>query len=147
MNIHHKALVLVADGKKFLLLRNVGTFEAPELVVEASGQQENPPTRDQGTDQPGRSAASLGDVHSAMEPTDFHQLEEDRFAADIANLLDAWVANGEMPELVVVAPPRTLAQFRKHFSAAIGKTVVAEVAKDLTKHPVDEIARILSRDE
>lgn len=144
MFVHHKALVLVADGHKFLLLRNRGNFQAPELVVEASGEMDNPPTHEQGTDQPGRRAASRDGVRSAMETTDFHQLEEDRFASDIAGLLEGWTRTGDMEKLIVVAPPHMLAELRRHYSQAVIDCLVAEIDKDLTKHPVKEITRILA---
>lgn len=146
MNIHHNALILVADGKKFLMLRNVGDFTTPVLRFEGGGEQENPSTRDQGSDQPGRTFGSSGSTRSAMEQTDFHQLEEDQFAAQAAELLGKLERSGDFEELIVVAPPRTLAELRKQFDKAVKGRVVAEIAKDLTKHPVDEITAILSRE-
>lgn len=144
MDIHHNTLILVADGRKFLLLRNTGDFSTPTLIIEASGEQENPPTHEQGTDRPGRSASGRDGVHSSMEPTDFHQIEADRFAADVAEILDGWMRSGDIKELIVVAPPRTLAELRKHYTRTVADRLVGEVNKDLTKHPVQEIARILS---
>lgn len=146
MLIPHQALVLVADGRKFLLLRNVGHSSDPVLVFEGNGEQENPPTQLQGSDTPGRSA-SYGNARSAMEQTDFHQLEEDRFAGDVAGLLGRLASAGDFTKLVVVAPPRTLAELRRRFSRPLNDRVVAEVSKDLTNHPVAEIAAILSRGE
>ena len=144
MLIPHQALVLVADGRKFLLLRNAGDFRDPVLVFEGNGEKENPPTQGYGTDAPGRSA-SYGNARSAMEQTDFHQLEEDRFASDVAGLLERLATAGDFEKLIVVAPPRTLAALRKRFSRTLGQRIMAEVAKDLTNHPVAEIAAILSR--
>lgn len=144
MLIPHKALVLVADGRKFLLLRNIGDWRDPVLVFEGNGEMENPPTQMQGTDLPGRSA-SYGSARSAMEQTDFHQLEEDRFAGDIAGLLDRLAVAGDFEKLIVVAPPRTLAGLRKRFSRTLSGRIIAEINKDLTKHPVTDIAAILTR--
>jgi protein required for attachment to host cells len=144
MLIPHKALVVVADGGKFLLLRNVGDFRDPVLVFEGNGEKENPPTQMYGTDVPGRSP-SYGNARSAMEPTDFHQLEENRFAGDVAGLLERLADAGDFEKLIVVAPPRTLAELRKRFSRSLSNCVMAEVGKDLTNHPVAEIAAILSR--
>jgi protein required for attachment to host cells len=44
---------------------------------------------------------------------------------------------------VVVAPARTLADLRASFSPALRRKIIAEVDKDLTKHPVHEIERLL----
>ncbi len=41
--------------------------------------------------------------------------------------------------LVVVAPPRMLADLRHAFHPDVQKRIIAEIAKDLTKHPVSEI--------
>ena len=48
-----------------------------------------------------------------------------------------------VPALVVVAPPRTLADLRTAFHADVKKRIVAEVGKDLTKHPVGDIEKHL----
>ncbi len=70
MNLHHDALVLVADGQKYLLLRNGGDFRNPVLKVEASAERSGAPTRDLGSDQPGRAFSSAGGTPSAMEQTE-----------------------------------------------------------------------------
>jgi protein required for attachment to host cells len=43
-----------------------------------------------------------------------------------------------------VAPPRTLAELRLAFHPDVKACIVAEVNKDLTKHPVDEIEKHLT---
>ena len=46
-------------------------------------------------------------------------------------------------EIVVVAPPRTLAELRHVFHADVKKRIIAEIDKDLTGHPVPEITRLI----
>ena len=58
--ISHNALVLIGDGQKALFLRNKGTAQQVKLEVEQILEQDNPATREQGTDRPGRSVASVG---------------------------------------------------------------------------------------
>lgn len=147
MIIHYGAMVLVADGEKYLLLRNTGTAVHPQLTYEGGGGQDNPATAQQGTDAPGRTLAGSGSARSAMDQTDFHQIAEDLFAAHIAGLLSRLAGAGDYDELIVVAPPRCLAELRGQFDAAVNDRVVAEISKDLTKHPVGEITEILSREE
>ena len=48
--------------------------------------------------------ASAGPGHNAYEETDFHQLEEDRFAAETAELLRKRALRNEFESLIVVAP-------------------------------------------
>ncbi len=144
MLIHHRALVLIADGKRYLLLRNVGTLTEPELAYEGGAEQSNPATSEQGSDRPGRAYASVGARRSAVAQTDFHQLEEDRFAGEIAAHMGRLAGAGDYAELIVVAPPRTLAELRRCFARPVTDRIVAEMANDLTKHPVPKIAAALA---
>ena len=42
MDLPHKSVVMVADGRKMLFLRNEGDAAFPNLVVEEAVEQENP---------------------------------------------------------------------------------------------------------
>jgi protein required for attachment to host cells len=143
VRISHDAVVLVGDGRKALILRNHGDEVHPNLKVEALFEQENPATHEQGADRPGRTNDAFGNK-SAMEQTDWHRLEEDRFAKEIADTLYGLAHAGRFDELVVVAPPRTLGELRRAFHAEVRKRVVAEVDKDLTGHPISEIEKALT---
>lgn len=143
MRVPHKSMVVVADGAKALFFRNEGDGEHPNLVVERKDEQDNPPDREQSSDAPGRSFASFSPGRSAYEETDFHQLEEDRFAADTAELLNRRALEGDFDSLVIVAPPRTLGELRKHLHKEVQKRIAAEIPKTLTGHPVPEIEKIL----
>jgi protein required for attachment to host cells len=46
-----------------------------------------------------------------------------------------------VPALVIVAPPRILADLRRALHPDVKARVVAEINKDLSKHPVWEIER------
>jgi protein required for attachment to host cells len=147
MMLPNNTLVLVADGRKMLFLRNSGEGSRITLTVEASKEQANPATREQGSDSPGRTAASTGMRRSAMEQTDFHQIEEDRFAAGAAQLLQTRALNNDFDALVVIAPPRTLGELRKHYHKAVESRIIQEIHKDLTDFPIDEIAAALGNAE
>ena len=47
--------VVVCDGKKALILENVGDWKFPNLQTREVFEQNNPPTHEQGSDAPGRS--------------------------------------------------------------------------------------------
>lgn len=138
------ALVLVSDGRRARLLRNQGTPVKPQLIVETALDRVNPPTREQGTDKPGRLHGGDGVSRSAIEQTDWHTQEEERFAADIAELLYKMEHAGKFEELVVVAPPKMLGDLRAKFHQEVADTVIAELPKDLTQYSVPEIGRMLS---
>jgi protein required for attachment to host cells len=144
MQVPHNSFVLVADGKKMLFFRNEGDAAFPKLEVERKREQENPADRDQKTDDRGRTFDSSGGAgRSAYEEVDFHQLEEDRFAAETAELLRKRALNNDFESLIIVAPPRTLGELRKHYHKEVEKRLMGEIAKDLTGHPVWEIEKIL----
>jgi protein required for attachment to host cells len=144
MQVPHNSFVVVADGRKMLFFRNEGDAEFLRLQVERKQVQDNPADRDQKTDAPGHTFdASGGAGRSAYEEVDFHQLEEDRFAAETAEMLRKRALRNEFESLIIVAPPRTLGELRKHYHKEVEKRLAAEVAKDLTGHPVAEIEKIL----
>jgi protein required for attachment to host cells len=140
--IPHNTLVLVGDGRKALFLRNLGAQVHIKLEVERLLKHDAPATRDLGTDRPGR-ATGPGEARSAMEQTDWHQLEEDRFVATIAEALARAAAADPDLQIAIVLPPKALGHLRAGMSPSVQKHVIAEIPKDLTHHPVKEIARHL----
>lgn len=142
--IPHDALVLIGDGAKALFLRNKGNPLNPRLVVEHILEQKNPASRDQGTDRPGRSVASVGAMQSAMEETDWHELAEERFAAEIAEVLYRHAHAKHFDKLVIVAPPKVLGRLRKSFHKEVTERIAAEIPKAMTSIPVPEIQRLLA---
>ena len=144
MQVPHKSFVVVADGKKMLFFRNEGDSQFPKLQVERKREQENPADRDQKTDTAGRAPSGSGGAgHSTYQEVDFHQLEEDRFAAETAELLKKRALRNDFESLIIVAPPKTLGELRKHYHKEVEKRLAGEIAKDLTGHPVNEIEKIL----
>ncbi|AMK18605.1 MULTISPECIES: host attachment family protein [Sphingobium] len=145
MWIDHGAMVLVADGRKMLVFRNKGDRTNPNLEAETVKVQDNPYDRDQASDAPGRAFNSVGSRRSAMEQTDFHELEETRFAAEAADLLKRGALSNDYEKLIVVAPPTALGEMRKRYHKEVQSRLVGEIAKDLANHPVPEIERIIAQ--
>ncbi len=143
MHLPHNSIVLVADGRKMLFLRNEGDNTDFNLVVEKAQEHVNPATRDQATDAAGRASSPRGGVQSSVEPTDFHQLEEDRFAAEAADFLKVRALKNDYESLIVVAPPKTLGELRKHYHKEVSSRLTGELDKDLTGHPIAEIEKAL----
>lgn len=140
--IPHGGMVFVGDGRKALFLRNEGDEKFPNLKVTRVLTHENPPTREQGSDRPGRAfKRAHTNLRSGVETTDWHELEEHRFAREVADALARLVRENGAKALVVVAPARTLADLRRLVADDVKKKIVAEFDKDLTKHPVDEIEK------
>ena len=76
-------------------------------------------TSEQGTDAPGRSINSVGARRSAMEQTDWHEQDEERFLTELSKRLNAAVMAGEAKSLVLVAPPRALGVLRQAYSSGL----------------------------
>ncbi len=143
MQVPNNGVVLVADGEKMLFFRNRGDGTHLKLVVEEKEVQDNPSHHEQATDTAGRAANTVGGRGGSMDEVDFHQQEEDRFAADAAAMLKVRALGNDFDALIVVAPPRTLGELRKHYHKEVERRLSGEIAKDLTGHPVAEIERII----
>ncbi|MCW6506538.1 host attachment family protein [Lichenifustis flavocetrariae] len=141
--VRHGAWIVIGDGKKALVLHNEGDAELLNLRRVSVRESDNPATRDQGSDQPGRASASVGTAGSAMEQTDWHQIEADRFAAALAEDINTAAREQLFKELIVVAPPKTLAELRREFGKDTQKRIVGELAKDYTHHTIPEIESLL----
>ena len=140
--IPHNALVLVADGTRALFLRNEGDALVANLKTELVLTDDNPPTHEQGTDRPGHSVKIPGTQRrSGMEPTDWHDIEEHRFARRVAAAAEKLVRTQHVKALLVAAPPRTLAELRRSFHDDVKQRIVAEFDKDLTRHSVADIEK------
>lgn len=148
MQIDHETWIVVADGAKFLLLRNAGDRDFINLEVVAHESDATAPARALSSDRAGRRydatrPATGGGVRpsgrSAMEETDWHRVAEDRFAEEIAARLRRWASDGRFQRLVVVAAPRTLGALRKSYGDDLARRVTAEIDKDLTNLPLDGI--------
>lgn len=145
MQVPHNSFVVVADGEKMLFFRNEGDGEFLKLEVERKRVQDNPPSREQKADEAGRTFdASGGAGRSAYEETDYHELEKSRFAAETAEMLRRRALNNEFENLIIVAPPPTLGELRKHYHKEVEKRLAGEIAKDLTGHPVEQIEKIIT---
>ncbi len=143
MHVPHDALVLVADGRKSLFLRNEGDAEYLNLVVEEHHAHADLKDGEMKTDAPGRSISSVGARRSAVDEPDYHQIEEDRFAVETAALLSKRALANDYEKLIVVAPPRTLGELRQHYHKTVEARIVAEVDKDLVNHPIDKLEGVL----
>jgi protein required for attachment to host cells len=136
--------VVVCDGAKALVLQNSGDAKFPNLKTVAVYQHDDPPTREQGTDKPGRTHSSAGYGSSAVTQTDWHDQAEQAFLAQLVQKLDAAVAAGKAKSIILVAPPRALGVIRPALTSGLREAIRAELDKDLVKLPVHEIEKHLT---
>ena len=144
LKIHQGDWVVVCDGAKALILENAGDGMHPNLKTKEVHGHTDAKTHEQGTDAPGRSVNSVGARRSAMEQTDWHEQDEQRFLTELAGRLDAAVTAGETKSVIVVAPPRALGVLRRPIPNGLRGAVRAEIDKDYVRMPVHEIEKRLA---
>jgi len=132
MKVPHKALVALANGERFLLMRNVGQPFEPKLekVSEIDLELTN---------------FSAGVRHQdPVERDGSTELDELAHGAAIAEWLNNKTLNGEAEPLVIAADPKTLGQIRQRCHKELQNRIVGELAKDLTNQPLESIERALA---
>ncbi len=143
MAIPHGALVLVADGKKMLFLRNQGDEEIIDLRTEAHDQRDDRKDGQIKTDSPGTQSPRVGIGRDTMDETDFHQQEEDRWIKDAAEELKKRALRQDFEALVLVVPPKALGVLRKELHKEVEKRIVATINKEMTDRPISQIEELL----
>lgn len=143
MPLPNNALVLVADGTKVLFLRNNGDENQIDLRTEAHDEREDRKDRDIKTDAPGTQGQSAGYGRPAMDETDFHQQEEDRWIDEAAEELKRRALRNDFDALAIVAPPKALGHLRKKLHKEVEKRVVCTVNKEMSGRPIPDIEALL----
>ncbi|QIL02394.1 host attachment protein [Sphingomonas sinipercae] len=146
MAIPHGALVLVADGKKMLFLRNRGDEGIIDLRTEAHDERSDSMDRDLKTDAPGVSVQSGGYGRDTMEEPDYHQQEEDRWVKDAAEELKKRALRNDFDALVVVAPPKALGVLRKELHKEVERRIILTINKEMTDKPIPDIETLLTNE-
>lgn len=133
MKIPHNAHIAIANGEKFLLLRNAGQAFEPKLekVDELDLLLTNFSAGVRHQDPAGQRSGS----------TDIDELAH---GAAIADWLNERALKGELGDIVVAADPRTLGQIRQRYHKETQGRLVGELDKDLTNLPIPEIERTLA---
>src|SRR5664279_4360668 len=134
--------IVVCDGRKALILENVGDRVFPNLHTREVREHADQSTSAQGSDAPGRVHSSVGTARSAVEQTDWHDEAERAFLKALAERLHQAVTAGETKGLTMVASPRALGMIRADYTDAVRKVLHGEVHKDLVKLPVLSLIHI-----
>lgn len=141
--LENGTMVVVTDSEKALFMVNLTDGEDPNLEVVRKDEEANPPDREQSANRRGRVQESAGSGVSAYQETDFHELQKDRFASDLADKLYKMAHAGRFEKLVIVASPQVLGVLRGAIHKEVSDKIVAEIPKTLTNHPMREIERIV----
>ncbi len=144
MPLPHQALVFVTDGRKMLFLRNQGDENQLDLRTEEHDQREDRKDREIKTDAAGSQGQRWGDARPAMDETDFHQQEEDRWVKEAAEKLRVRALNNDFEALAIIAPPKALGVLRKELHKEVERRVVATFNKEMTDRPIPDIEDLLT---
>jgi protein required for attachment to host cells len=133
-------IVVVADtslARLYTLARRNGVLKpARELQNPAAHQR----SHDLGTDRPGRTANSGTGVRHALQSRHDLKKEADvRFAGTVVAAVARAAKAPDQPEIVLVAGPRLLGEYRKLLPATLRARVAAELPGNLAKLPVADL--------
>lgn len=143
MPLANLALVLVTDGRKTLFFRNHGDINQIDLRTEAHDERVDAKDSDMKTDAAGTNAQSYGYGRPSYEETDFHQLEEDRWAKQAAEEVNKRALLNDFEALAIIAPPKTLGELRKQLHKEAARRVVCEISKEMTGHTIADIEKLI----
>ena len=133
MQIPKGALVALANGETFKLMRNVGQPLEPKFEQVQSLDLELT-----------NFSAGVRHQDPAGQRNGSTDIDELAHGAAIAEWLNKRALNGELEALVVAADPKTLGQIRQHCHKELQSRIVGELAKDLTNQPIPAIEQALA---
>lgn len=143
MPLPHNALVLVADGKTMLFLRNHGDENQIDLRIEAHERREDRKDSDIKTDSAGTTRQSGGYGRPTYSETDFHQQEEDRWIKDAADELKARALRNDFGALAIIAPPKALGVLKKELHKEVERRLVCAINKEMSGRPIPDIEALI----
>ena len=143
MKVDHNARIIIADSEVCLEMKNNGDKTLMDLRVLGKTEYNNPPTRMQGTDRPGRTLTHSNQV-AALSQSDWHEIGKKNAAEAIAKRLNNYALKSEIPEIVLIADAKTIGHIRLHLAAAAKEKIIEEIVKDLTHQTIQDIENIIS---
>jgi len=136
---------MVVDGAKLLIFRNEGDEKYAVLETLSHEEEASLPSREHGTDTPGRTRSSVGGRRSSYGETDWHRQSEEEFAHHAARVLEKTAGTHPEAGIVVIAAPRTLGELRRHYGRETGRRLLSEIAKDLTGQMTDDVVDVIAK--
>ncbi|CAM4110387.1 host attachment protein [Stenotrophomonas indicatrix] len=127
-------LVIVADGGSARVFTNVGNEH--KLTLKQEGELRLQDISEQGASGQGPSGAVPKDMSIS-------QLNEATFAKQVAEQLNEDALNNRYAHLVLIADPTTLGRIRPLLHKETQARLLADIAKDLTNAPLEDIQRTL----
>ena len=124
--IPHNTLVVVADGRAARLFRNLGDESA--LKLHQTHAMDTSDALDAGP--------------SGSQPRD-NDVGEAAFVKVLADRINRSALRNGFDHIVLVADPSTLGEIRRQLHKEVDARMIAEVSKDWTNTPLDQIEKAL----
>ena len=144
MALPHQALVLVADGRKLLFLRNHGDENADRPAHRGARLARRPQgPRDQdrrGRDAPSRASATAGRRWTRPISTSRRKTAGPRTPPTSSRSARS---RNDFEALAIIAPPKTLGVLRKELHKEVERRIVATLNKEMTDRPIPDIEDLL----
>lgn len=133
MRIPHNALVALANGEKFVVMRNTGLPLEPQLerVSDLDLELTN-------------FSAGVRHQDPAGQRNGSTDLDELAHGAAIAEWLNDRALQGDLDEVIIAADPKTLGQIRQHCHKELQRRIVGELDKDLVNSPIRTVEQVLA---
>lgn len=137
-------VIVVADAADAQFFEQARHIDAPRLVHQLENPSGRRRTRDLASDRMGyRGKSSVYWLQSVPQQTDPLEVEEDRFAREIAQHMEKLVVEGRCSSFSLFTPPDLLGRLRKHLSRRVQARVIQEETADLTNLPTAQLVERL----
>lgn len=130
--------IVIADSAQADIYKYQGPNNKLAKVKNGHLEHINQKSQDLVSDDRGRVFSRGGVGRSAMSrTTDPHQHEKHKFALEIKRFLQK--NNSRFDRLIISSPPKLLGDLRKSIPNNIKSKITAEIDKDLTKVPANDL--------
>lgn len=131
-----KTWIVLADAQTVRIAINDGTGKG---IYGRGTQGLKAPAVTELSDAPGQTHAAVGPNRGSISDPDLKGQAARAFAADIIAYLEAALAKGDYDRLILIAPAAMLGLLRQALTPALQKVLYADIPKDLTHVPLDEL--------
>jgi protein required for attachment to host cells len=141
---HKTTWIVMADGSRALIVTRRDVEPGFDVVSSMFSDAAHVPSRDIGSDRPGRTQESGYSGRHAIQPRhDPHQDRMTAFVDSVARYLNEASGEKKFDRLILFAADRALGRLRAGLDKATSAKVQAESPKDLTKIPLAELPQHL----
>ncbi len=137
---YRRTWIVMADGSRARIVTKRVDAPGFDVIEELAAEEARTPSREIGSDRPGRVQESGYSGRHGIEPRhDPHQDAKSAFTQQVADELNRAAAENRFDVLILFAPPHVLGELRPALNDIARDKLKGEAAKDLTKLPIAEL--------